>query len=297
MLKFAPVLPLLLALLLSAQTEQQRPEPDFRNVPYGAHERNVLDLYQTDREGPRPLAVYIHGGGFRNGSKDRVNAGALKQMLEAGISVAAINYRFVQQAKLPAAHEDSRRALQFLRSKAGEWNLDKARIGAFGGSAGAQICMWLAYHDDMARPDAADPIERESTRLAAVAPGSGQTTMDFAWWLENIPGYTKPHRSPEEYFGSADAKKLAPLVRDISALNLVSPDDPPTFMTYGMAPDDAIPEGDRASGWQVHHVNFGIALKKKLDAAGVENVLQYPGKRSKYGSAAGFFVAKLVKGN
>jgi acetyl esterase/lipase len=279
---------------LWAQSKAERPAPTLEDVRYGPHERNVLDLYQAKGEGPRPLVVFIHGGGFRNGSKDGINAGALKQMLAAGISVAAINYRFVQQAKLPAAHEDSRRALQFLRSRATEWNLDKSRVGAFGGSAGAQICMWLAYHDDMAKPDSADPVERESTRLAAVAPGSGQTTMDFEWWFANIPGYEQPHRPPEEYFGSADRTRILPVIREISALNLVSPDDPPTFMTYAMAPEDGIPDGDRRSGWQVHHVNFGVALKQKLDAAGVENILQYPGRRSELDSAAEFFIAKLV---
>jgi acetyl esterase/lipase len=280
---------------LFAQTGVERPAPTFQDVRYGPHERNVLDLFQAEGAGPRPLAVYIHGGGFRGGSKEGINARALNELLAAGVSVAAIHYRFVQQAPLPAAHEDSRAALQFLRSKAAEWNLDKTRVGAFGGSAGAQICMWLAYHGDMAKPDSVDPLERESTRLTAVAPGSGQTTMDFEWWKANIPGYVKPHRPMEEYFGDSERQRVLPVIREISALDLASADDPPTFMTYAMAPDDAIPEGDKASGWQVHHVNFGLALKEKLDAAGVEAVVQYPGKRSQYGSAAGFLAAKLTR--
>ena len=126
----------------------------IKNYKYGPHERNVFDFYPAQSDEPTPVAVYIHGGGFRNGSKDRINNKTLKALLDAGISVAAFNYRYVQQAPLPAAHYDCRRALQLLRSKATEWNIDKNRIGAFGGSAGAQICMYLAFHEDMARQTA-----------------------------------------------------------------------------------------------------------------------------------------------
>ena len=284
---------LLAAATALAQTKDARPDPTHADVAYGSDERHVIDFYQAPGDGPHPLAVYIHGGGFRGGNKRQINAGALKQLLAAGISVAAIHYRLVPDHPLPAAHEDSRRALQFIRSKAEEWNFDKTRVGAFGGSAGAQLCLWLAYSDDMARPEGADPIERESTRLTAVAPSGAQTTMDFEWWFDHIPGYDEPHRPPSEYFGSNDREKNLPVIRKISALDLVSPDDPPTFVSYGMKPTDPIPEGDRARGWKVHHVNFGVALKEKLDAAGVEAVLQYPEHRSRYGSAAGFLIEKL----
>ncbi len=70
--------------------------------------------------------------------------------LAAGGSVAAIEYRLVPEYPLPTAHHDSLQALQFIRSKATEWNIDKKHTGPFGGSAGAQICMWLAFHDEMA---------------------------------------------------------------------------------------------------------------------------------------------------
>lgn len=143
----------------------------------------MLDFYGAHSPGVTPLVVFVHGGGFRAGSKEQINPGTLRELLAAGISVAAINYRFVQQHPLPAAHHDARRAIQFLRSKAGEWKIDKAKFGAFGGSAGAQLCTYLAFHDDMANPLSYDPIERESTRLAAVATTGGQTTMDLDWWL------------------------------------------------------------------------------------------------------------------
>src|ERR671928_164208 len=73
--------------------------------------------------------------------------------------------------------EDAARAIQTLRSKAKEWNLDKTRVGATGGSAGACSSLWLAFHDDMADPKSSDPVARESTRLTCVAVSGAQTTL------------------------------------------------------------------------------------------------------------------------
>jgi len=261
--------------------------PTVADFAYGGHERHVLDLYQSESSTPTPLVVYIHGGGFHRGDKKGIDQDTLKQLLDAGISVAAINYRF--------AHHDVERALQTLRSKAKEWNIDKDQVGAFGGSSGAQLCMWLAYHDDAADPSSSDPIARESTRLSFVAPLNGQTTNDLDWWLNNLPGYKKLHIDPADLYGTSDGAKQAAVINQISAWSNVSADDPPTFMTYGMAPGDPVPEGDRATAFQVHHVNFGMALKERLEAVGVEADLHYKGADSTYNSAADFFIRKFGK--
>ena len=273
-----------------------KPAPTHADVAYGAHEQNVLDVWLADSVAPTPLIAYIHGGGFRGGSKKSLNGRTLRELLDAGISVAAIEYRFISHKRLPAAHYDCRRALQFLRSKADTWNFDKKRFGAFGGSAGAQLSMWLAFHDEMARPDSEDAVERESTRLACVATNGGQTTMDFDWWQKWIPGYDAPHRDPHEAFDVKGEEELREIVAEVSALSLISADDPPIHMSYGMSPDDPVPtDPERARGWKVHHVMFGVKLKEKMDALGVETDLKYPGSRSTYTSVAHFFKVKLAK--
>src|SRR5207302_5564804 len=130
---------------LQAQEQKKkvpRPEPTAANVAYGTHERQVLDFWRAKSDRPTPLVLYIHGGGWRNGDKSGLGAAAIQQYLDAGISVAAINYRFIAQAvelkiepPVKAPLEDAARALQTIRSKAGDWNLDKKRVGATGGSA------------------------------------------------------------------------------------------------------------------------------------------------------------------
>src|SRR5947208_1724873 len=126
------------------------PAPDVSNAAYGPHERNVLDLWKAKSDRPTPLVVFIHGGGFRQGDKSQLAPGLLARCREAGISVAAINYRLSNQAPFPAPMLDGARAVQYLRSRASEWNLDPKRVAATGGSAGAGISLWLAFHDDLA---------------------------------------------------------------------------------------------------------------------------------------------------
>src|SRR2546422_840778 len=114
------VLSLLALSLLGPVLRADKPK-ELLNVPYGMHGRQVLDFYQAKSDKPTPVVFYIHGGGWRNGDK-KTNP---KQFLDKGISVAAINYRFVQHGveekvvpPVKAPLEDAARALQFVRSKA-----------------------------------------------------------------------------------------------------------------------------------------------------------------------------------
>ncbi len=272
---------------------QERPLASLNNVKYGSHERNVLDIWFADTTTLAPLAIYIHGGGFVNGSKDGLNAKVITELLDAGISVAALNYRFITSSPLPAAHHDVLRALQFIRSNANAWKIDKTKIGAFGGSAGAQLCMWLAFSDEMANPDSEDPVERESSRLKCVATNGGQTTMDSILWREWIPEFDRYHTTQEQFFGSLSEQDRLKAVKNVSAINIISSDDPPIFMQYGMNPDDPVPPG-KVQSWKIHHVIFGIKLKEKMDELGVESYLKYPEAQTKYDSRFDFLRAKLL---
>ncbi len=221
------------------------------------------------------------------------NTEILRGLLRAGISVAAINYRLIQHAPLPAAHTDARRALQFLRSKAVEWRIDKFRVGLYGSSVGGEMATWLAFHDEMADQGSSDPIAHESTRVLGAASLGGMVTRDYAWWVEWIPGYEEPHRDVTEDFGIQDAGELKRRLEEISPLAQLSADDPPFFMNYEMHPDDPVPSGE-ALGWKAHHVIFGIKLKEKADALGVEAHLRFPGQEPTYNSVVRFFEAKLL---
>ena len=122
-----------------------------------------------------------------------------------------------------------------------------------------------------------------------MAPLNGQITNDFDWWLNNLPGYDELHRDKAEIFGTNDKEKIAPIAEKISAINLASADDPPTYMSYRMKPGDPIPEGDQATGWKVHHVTFGITLKKEARCPGGRELPQLSKRRFKVQFGSGVF--------
>ncbi len=274
--------------------DRQRPKPTIEGMSYGPHEQQKIDFYMVESDTPTPLVIYIHGGGFRGGSFKGIGAATITRMHEAGISVASVEYRFIKHALLPAAHHDCRRAIQTLRSSATMLNIDPNRIAAYGGSAGAQLSMYLAFSDDAADPKSKDPIERQSTRLIAVATSGGQATMNLDWWTKNIPGYDKHHRDLREYFGNISDEELMAVIHTVSAIDLMSSDDPPMFMSYNMAPEDPVPnDPKKAQGWKIHHVTFGQVLLAKAKKLGIEAHLKYRGAKVAYPSQDAFLIDKL----
>jgi len=261
------------------QDNSVRPIPTHANVAYGPAERNVLDFYQATNAQPTPLIVYIHGGGFVGGDKSTVQAGMVRSAHAAGISVAALNYRFVNGTDVifPQPQLDCARALQFLRSRSAEWNIDSTRLACYGSSAGAGISMWLGFHDDLAQPDSPDPIARQSTRIVAIGTMGGQGTYDPIKIKELVGGRAWEHPSIFKVYGVTTAEEaLHPtpekqrLYDESSAITHLTADDPPLFMIY--SEPDIVPPADSPVGKFIHHPNFGKQLQAAMDKLGIENV-------------------------
>ena len=281
--------------------------PTQANVPYGSHERQVLDFYKANSAKPTPLLFFIHGGGWVNG--DKANPGELAACLAAGISVVSINYRYSHQAQIAGVMppvkwplEDAARALQFVRSKAAEWNIDKRRIGASGGSAGACSSLWLAFHDDMADPKSADPVARESTRLWCAAVAGAQTSLDpkqLKEWTPNSRygghafGFMDPANkgTRDTRFAEFLEKRESVLhwIKMYSPYELVTKDDPPVYLKYSDTPAIGKEQKD-----PTHTVNYGVKLQERCRELGTECELSYPGAPdSGHPSIAAFLIAKL----
>ncbi|MBI3880297.1 MAG: alpha/beta hydrolase [Verrucomicrobia bacterium] len=255
--------------------------PTAANVRYGPAERNVFDFYQAKSDKPTPLLFYIHGGGWMGGDKHGVNP---KPFLAAGISVVSVNYRYISQAQevvppVKAPLHDAARALQFVRSKAKEWNIDTLRIGASGGSAGACSSLWLAFHPDMADPKSDDPIARESTRLWCAAVNGAQTTLDpkqMREWTPNSSygGHAFSKSGEFKKFDDfvAAREKILPWIAEYSPYALVTADDPPIYMTFGEPPALGKEQRD-----PTHTSNFGVKLQEHCKELGVPCELYYPG--------------------
>ena len=313
--------PAIFILLLAASLQAQTPAPAVKpapapkraptveNVPYGTHERQLLDFYKADSSKPTPLLFFIHGGGWVAGDKSGV--GELEACLKAGISVVSINYRYSWQAQLAGVMppvqwplEDAARALQFVRSRALEWNIDKQRIGASGGSAGACSSLYLAFHDDMADPKSSDPIARESTRLWCAAVSGAQTSLDpkqLKEWTPNSRygghafGFMDPNerKTRDTRFAEFLEKRESVLkwIKMYSPYELVSKDDPPVYLFYTNTPAIGQEQKD-----PTHTSNYGVKLQERCREIGDECELVYPGAPDvKHKSISEFLIETLKK--
>src|SRR5262245_5947123 len=307
-LLLAFVLVLSAATVLLWRSSSAEVKPTLADVRYGSDARQALDFYRAKSDTPTPVVLAFHGGGWTLGDKLTYRT-LVNPYLKAGISVVAVNYRFLAQAaeakvdppvKWPT--DDAVRAVQFVRSKAKAWNLDPKRVAAAGASAGGCSALYLLYHDDLADPDSADPVERESTRLACAAVLSSQTTLDPKLVREWIPngrygGHAFGVRTPEDRDGAfpeflEQRERLLSSIREYSPLTHVTADDPPVFMEF---PDQKMPavKGEVQTD-PIHSALYGMILMERLKEVNVEGIVVYPGHpHEKYRNSAEFLIDRL----
>lgn len=270
---------------MKALADKLKIQPTLQDVRYGPHDRNVLDFWKAKLETPTPIVIYIHGGGFRAGSKSNVNRVLLDACLKSGISVASISYRLSPDAHYPAFMLDGARAVQFVRSKAKKWNIDPKRVAASGGSAGAGISLWIGFHDDLADPTNDDLVARQSTRLTCMGVFGAQTSYDPRWMTKHIGGKL-PDYCPglQALYGitadQIDTPQAYKMYEAASPIHYVTTGDPPVFMFYTVPRCE--PGPDTKWGEIIHHPKFGDVLKTKLDPLGIECIVRtradYKGK-------------------
>lgn len=276
----------------------QQPKRTYVDVAYGPDVRHVVDFWAASGTGARPLIVYIHGGGWVTGDKTE-KMPEFQPFLKRGISCAAINYRLTPTHPLPAPVMDAARAIQYLRSKAEEWNIEGSRIALMGPSAGACTSMWLLFHDDLADPKSADPVLRCSTRVCAAAALVGQTSIDpkeiEPWLGPNVLTHRMIYMAVgetrmEDAFLHYDRHHA--LYAEYSPIRHVDAKDPALFMTCSAEMD--LPSRDAGHG--IHHPMFGVKLKEVSDRVGHECHLLIPGvsKSQRYADATEFLLDKLL---
>lgn len=233
--------------------------PSHRDVAYDDdHASQCLDVYLTKSDKPTPAMIYIHGGGWRAGSKKNIPAWLRKFVDDGQLSVVSVEYRFTDVASHPAQVNDSLRAVQFVRQNAARWNIDTKRLGVTGGSAGGHLSAYVALHDDAADAKSDDPVKRLSSRVACAVSFAGPTD----WTLLSTIDHRHPaYRQLIGYEPGTPAADLAArLVKDVSPISFVSKDDPPIMQVHG--DKDVIVPIDHASN-----------LHKKLQAIGVSSEL------------------------
>jgi acetyl esterase/lipase len=233
-----------------------------------------LDLYLPPSSfvGPRPFVVYFHGGGWMSGTPR--NHGAfvdwpevLASLAAKGYVVASASYRLASEAPSPAAAQDAKSAVRWLRTNADKYNIDKSRGVAWGSSAGGQlaslvgVACGVAALEPAARPGS--PPSSESTCVQGVVSWFG--VYDFATYkAPSVPVYLRcavPGCSAEE------AARVA------SPVTYVDAQDPPVLLVHGDADKVVPPEQARVFADALRAKNVRVEL---LSLPGVEHALLGP---------------------
>ena len=267
------------------------PNPTVYDVAYGPHRKQVLHFWKAESDKPTPVLFFIHGGGWMGGGRLSGLSGMLPQMLKAGISVVSVEYRFIPEAtadgEVPPVNgplHDAARALQFVRSKAAEWNIDKAAHRRHAAARPARARRsGSPFIPTWPIPKSDDPVARESTRLWCAAVDGAQTTLDPQQMKEWTPNSS--YGGHAFGFKGDPAKKLSqfddflagretilPWIAEYSPYALVTSDDPPIYLRYGTPPALGQDQKD-----PTHTANFGVKLQEHCKEVGVECELVYPG--------------------
>lgn len=231
------------------------------NVVYheASNHENTLDLYlPTNADGPTPVLLMIHGGGWVAGTKEGQSL-RLLPYLEMGWAVVNVSYRLVQVARAPAAVEDCLCALQWIASNADEYNFDLSRIVTTGNSAGGHLALTTGlvppsagFSNQCASRSFSGPSSLMDVSVAAIVNWYGITDVADLTRGPNTKGYAV------EWMGGLLRREE--MARAVSPLTYVRAGVPPTLSIHGDA-DPIVP------------YEHATRLHTALEGAGVPNEL------------------------
>ncbi len=272
-----------------------------KDLSYDSKPRTQFDIWTPNSSTPTGLVIYVHGGGFTSGDKDFVytaqSGGAwdfpsdIRFLLQNNIAFATIRYTLLnttgETEGIKKPMNDVKRALQYLRYKASEFNIDKNKIILSGNSAGAGSSLWIAFNNNFADASNSDPVLRESSRVRGVAVRETQASYNIEdKWVNNI--FADYNLSWSEilanetgniqkiYGVSSTAQYQSPAITayrtEVDMLALLTADDPEIWMNNTQREVVHPYSGPEIS---THHAFHVRELKKRADAVGVKNISYY----------------------
>ena len=213
-----------------AAKTQQKPFKKIADVPYvtDGHARQKLDLYLPEQStGPRPLVVWIHGGGWAAGSKNGLPAA--DGLIKSGYVCASVEYRFSQDAKYPAQIEDCKAAIRWLRAHAAEYGIDPKRVGVWGASAGGHLVALLGTTGNLRDFDVGENLDQSSS-VQCVLDWFGPT--DFLHWGNDNASINRPDSLVSKLLGAPADQKPEPAHR-ASPIEFVTAQSAPFLIMHG----------------------------------------------------------------
>jgi acetyl esterase/lipase len=222
---------------------------EFKNLKYlsVAGRDEFLDVYQNPSSDPRPVVVYFHGGAWWKGNRPETY-GSFRSFLAMGFSVVSVDYRLTGVATAPAAVQDTRCALSWVKKNAKKYNFDPSRVVAYGTSAGGHLALMAGMAPSLWDVDL--PECKDQPNVAAILDFYG--IADIAVLLQGA----KLTNSAGRWIG--DGPNRVELAKQMSPMTYVHKGNPPVFLVHGDA-DPVVP------------YEQAVRLQKALDEAGVPN--------------------------
>lgn len=225
--------------MMGAQGMQQGPvTPPTSTLAYGKDPLQQLDFWKASgATGPAPLVIFVHGGGWKRGTKDNASSRfAPAHFTQGGYAYASINYRLVPDARVEDQAEDLARAVKALIDRAGELGIDPTRVVITGHSAGAHLVALVGTDEQYLKR-----AGLSFANLKGVIPNDG-AAYDVPAQMAQSGNFMKP--TYEQAFGTDPArqKALSP------TLHAAAPNAPAFLLIHVMRKD-------------------GVAQNKGLEAA------------------------------
>lgn len=195
----------------------------LKDLAYGDHERQKLDLSIPKGDGPFPLILWVHGGGWEAGSKEGGNPA--KGMLERGFAVASTNYRLSQHAQYPAQIHDVKGAVKYLRANAKKYKLNPDLIGVVGGSAGGHLVALLGTTGNNKDLEGNVGPKDVSSKVACVLDFFGPTDLHALSRGVSIAPITK--------LLGGTTKEKPELAKLANPINFIDKNTPPFLIVHG----------------------------------------------------------------
>ncbi|HWE35763.1 MAG TPA: prolyl oligopeptidase family serine peptidase [Isosphaeraceae bacterium] len=229
----------------------------------------TMDVF-TPKEKANGIGVVfaVSGGWFS--SHEGIPIGFITPLTDRGYTVFAVVHGSQPKFTIPEVLQDMNRALRFIRHHAKDYNVDPDRLGIYGGSAGGHLSLMQGAAGDLGNPKANDPVDRESSRVQAVACffpptdflnyGKAGVHAIGAGILDGFPApfdFREYVPAKRKFVAVVDPAEIVATARRISPAYHASADDPPTLILHGDA-DNLVP------------IQQAELMVEKLKRAGVE---------------------------
>jgi hypothetical protein len=274
-----------------------------KDIAYDNKSRTQFDIWLPNSNTPTGLVIYVHGGGFTSGDKDfvyTVQSGGvwdfptdIRYLLQNNIAFVTIRYTYLNNTgemegvKKPMS--DVRRALQYIRNRASDFNIDKNKIVLAGNSAGASTSLWIAFNNDFANVASSDPVLRESSRVKGVVARETQASYNIEdrWVNDVFADYgvtwsqilTNETGNIQKIYGvSSNAQYESAAIdtyrAEVDMLSLMTSDDPEIWVNNTLR-DVVNPYSPFSPDIPSHHAFHARELRERANAVGLRNVAYY----------------------